>query len=159
MKITPKKTLQQKLQDKNYFLKEIALMTMTGSYSGNLKTGFCFMDEIGKQILNLPDDFELTFEKALAMFVSSKDTLTKFHNCMLGFSFEQDVQMLDYDGNEFWVRATGKPLIDDVTKEIVGIRGVFTSIDRFIKQGKELEKRAQVIDCLLYTSPSPRDRG
>jgi hypothetical protein len=67
MKTSPKKSLQQKLQDKDYFLNETALMTQTGSYSGNFKTGFCFMDETGKKILNIPYDFELNFESALTL--------------------------------------------------------------------------------------------
>ncbi|QJP34069.1 PAS domain-containing sensor histidine kinase [Nonlabens sp. Ci31] len=146
MKIPPKKSLQQKLQDKEYFLKETALMTQTGSYSGNFKTGFCFMDEIGRKVLNIPNDFQLNFESALTLFVDYKQTVKKFKNSLEGFSFEQDVEMIDYDGKKFWVRATGKPLVDDYTGAIVGIRGVFTSIDRFIKQGKELEKRAELID-------------
>ncbi|AUC78888.1 hypothetical protein CW736_05530 [Nonlabens sp. MB-3u-79] len=146
MKTSPKKSLQQKLQDKDYFLNETALMTQTGSYSGNFKTGFCFMDEIGKKILNIPYDFELNFESALTLFVDNKQTVKRFKNTLEGFSFEHDVEMIDYDCKKFWVRATGKPLVDD-TGAIVGIRGVFTSIDRFINQGKELEKRAELIEA------------
>jgi hypothetical protein len=74
--------------------------------------------------------------------VAYKQTFKKFKNTLEGFSFEQDVQMIDYDGKKFWVRAAGKPLVEDDTGAMVRIRGVFTSIDRFIKQGKELEKRA-----------------
>lgn len=147
MKITPKKNLQQKLQDKDYFLKETALITKTGSYSANLRTGYCFMDDIGKSVLAMPADFELTFETALNLFVDFKGMALKLQSCLNGFHFEQDLEMIDCNNRKLWVRGTGKPLVDDVTGEIVGIRGVFTSIDRFIRQGKELEKIARVIEA------------
>lgn len=146
MNISPKISLQQKLQDKEYFLKETALMTQTGSYSYNLKTGVCFIDEIGKDILKLPDYFVLNYKSALALFVDYQEAVDRFKRCIKGANFEQDLEMVDFKGYKLWVRATAKVLCDDNTNEVVGIRGVFVSIDRFIKQGKELEKRAQVIE-------------
>jgi signal transduction histidine kinase len=146
MNITPKISLQQKLQDKEYFLKETALMTQTGSYSCNLKTGSCFIDEIGKNILKLPDYFVLNFKSALTLFVDYQEAIDRFKRCIDGANFEQDLEMIDFKGYKLWVRATAKILYDENTKEVVGIRGVFVSIDRFIKQGKELEKKAQVIE-------------
>jgi signal transduction histidine kinase len=146
MNIIPKKNLQQNLQDKEYFSKERAVTTQTGSYSYNLKTGFCFMDEIGKKVLDLPEDFELSLESALTLFVDHRGAIRKFNNCLKGYSFEKDVEMIDYNGHKFWVRASAKSLEDEFTGDVVGIRGVFISIDRFIKQGKELEKRARLIN-------------
>ncbi|MFT6096851.1 MAG: signal transduction histidine kinase [Nonlabens sp.] len=146
MKIIPKRKLQQQLQDKEYFSKETALTTLTGSYSYNHKTGFCFMDEIGKKVLQLPDNFELSIDSALTLFVDHRDAIRKFNNCLKGHSFENDIEMIDYNGHKFWVRASGKLLEDDLTGNTLGIRGVFVSIDRFIKQGKELEKRARLIN-------------
>ena len=146
MKITPEKSLQQKLQDKDYFLKETAHITTTGSYSANLETGCCFLDEIGRSVLSLPCNFKLTFETALDLFVDFKTILIHFQNCLKGRDFEEDLEMIDLNDQKIWMRATGKPLFDDSTGKVVGIRGVFTSIDRYIRQGKELAETAKIIE-------------
>ncbi|WP_124978864.1 sensor histidine kinase [Nonlabens xiamenensis] len=146
MRISPKKSLQQQLEDKDYFLKETALITETGSYSANLETGYCFMDDIGRGVLGLPQDYAFNMGTALDLFADQSDAAFKFQNCLKGFSFEEDLQLVTYQGKKIWVKATGKPLKSE-TGEIIGIRGVFTSIDRFISQGKELVAHAKVIEA------------
>lgn len=71
MKISPEKSLQKKLQDKEYFLKETALITQTGSYSGNFKTGCCFMNIIEGRALYLPE----YFKSVVTLFVQNKQIL------------------------------------------------------------------------------------
>ncbi|PPK96403.1 MULTISPECIES: ATP-binding protein [Nonlabens] len=146
MKITPEKNLQQKLQDKDYFLKEAALLTATGSYSANLETGCCFIDDMGKRVLSLPNDYRVDFETGLNLFVDFKSIWIHFQNCVKGREFVEDLEMIDHNDQKIWMRATGKPLYDDVSGKVVGIRGVFTSIDRYVRQGKELEETAKIIE-------------
>ncbi|AGC76248.1 signal transduction histidine kinase [Nonlabens dokdonensis] len=146
MKITPKENLQLQLQDKDFFLQETARTTQTGSYSYNVQTGLCYMDAIGRKVLNLPDNYKLTARSSLNLFVHPRETINRFYNFINGANFESDLELQDYNGNKLWVRISAKLVKDEESQEIVGIRGVFVSIDRFIKQGKELEKKAQVIE-------------
>ncbi len=146
MKIFPKEDLQLKLQDKDFFLNETARTTQTGSYSYNVQTGFCYIDEIGRKVLHLPDNYNLTARSSLNLFVHPRETINRFYNFINGADFESDLELQDYNGKKLWVRISAKLVRDQDTEEIVGIRGVFVSIDRFIKQGKELEKKAQVIE-------------
>lgn len=146
MKIYPKEDLQLKLQDKDFFLNETARTTQTGSYSYNMITGLCYMDDIGRKVLSLPDNYNLTVRSALNLFVNPREAINRFYNFINGANFESDLELQDYNGKKLWVRISAKLLRDPETQEIVGIRGVFVSIDRFIKQGKELEKKAQVIE-------------
>ena len=136
--------LKKLLEDKEYFLSETAELTITGAYSGNLKTGEGYIDDIGRNILDIPKNYNLDIHSALSFFADRKKAVELFYSCINGGSFVLDIEMKDYHGNVFWAKASGKPLHDS-EHNIVGVRGVFTSIDRFVRRGNELENRAKLI--------------
>lgn len=138
--------LQRLLEDKTYFLEETASMTQSGSYSGNITTGAGFIDEIGRKVLNIPDNYEVNLFNCLRFFKDEIAAKQRFIDCMQGGSFELDIYMKTFDNKPFWARATGKPL-ENNAGEIVGIRGVFTSIDRFVLQNKEVLNHARIINA------------
>jgi hypothetical protein len=76
MKTSPKKSLQEKLQDKEYFLNESALIAPIGSHPVNFKTGCCFVDVIEGKVLKLPEDFK----SAVTLFVQDKQILIEVQN-------------------------------------------------------------------------------
>jgi len=138
------KDLQSQLEDKSYFLNEIAAMTKTGSYSGNMLTGEGFLDDIAREILEIPHDYVSTLNNSLRFFSRKSKAVDLFENCMKGIAFEEEVQMCRYDGTTFWAKATGKPYISESGK-IIGIRGVFTNIDGFVQNTINAQKHAKII--------------
>lgn len=141
----PTNDLQQQLQDKLYFLEETAAMTGTGSYSMNVVTDEAYIDDLAISLLAAPKDFVLSTNDSLRFFVDKIAAIERMKLCLNGGMFERDVLMCDYYGEQFWARATGKPLVgsDGV---VVGVKGVFTSIDRLVRKSQEAEQHARIIE-------------
>lgn len=135
--------LQNALEDSDYFLTEIASMTQTGGYGCNLLSGSVFLDDAAKKLLGIPHDFNVTYNNLSRFFVNKKKTDFLFKRCVNGDSQVRDVQMLRFDGSTFWARLNCKPYSQE--GKVVGLRGVFTSVDRYIKGKSKAENDAQVI--------------
>ncbi|MDP5076558.1 MAG: HAMP domain-containing histidine kinase [Nonlabens sp.] len=142
----PKDEPQQLLQDKIYFLEETAAMTATGAYSGNAITKEGFIDDIGRAVLNIPNDFIPTLKSSARFFVDKEAAKERLNLCLSGGSFECDILMCDFYGVQFWAKAVGKPWFNE-NNQPIGIKGVFTSIDRFVKKSKEVELHARIIEA------------
>lgn len=138
--------LKAQLEDKSYFLNEIAAITKTGSYSGNNITGEGFLDPIARNILEIPYDYEVTLENTLRFHVNKPKAISLFESCLNGDSFEEEIEMRKYDGTKFWAKASGKPYKNE-NGEIIGFRGVFTSIDLWVKNAIEAQKHAKIISA------------
>lgn len=140
----PNVNLQQSLEEQLYYLQETAELTFTGFYSSRIDTGEVFVDEIGRSILAIPDSFEVDIRNAIRLFKNKGDAIKKFASCIEGGSFNEDLIMQKFDGTYIWVKGTGKPWLNEMG-DVIGVRGVFTSIDRFVKKSEEAEKHARVI--------------
>lgn len=137
---------QQELQERIYFLEETAAVTGTGSYSMNVMTGECFVDEIGRSVLNIPSDFLLNYKSSQRYMLDKVAALERLDICLKGGSFECDVILCDHNNVQFWAKTTGSALFDK-NNQLVGVKGIFTSIDRFVKKSKEVELHARVIEA------------
>lgn len=135
--------LQNALEDSDYFLKEITSMTQTGGYGCNLLTGAVFLDDTAKKLLGIPHDFEISFKNISRFFVHANRSTILFKRTTLGVSQIQDIEMMRFDGSVFWARLNCKPY--KLENEIIGLRGVFTSVDRYVKKELKAEDDAQVI--------------
>jgi signal transduction histidine kinase len=146
MLINPTDDLHQILQDKIYFLEETAAMTGTGSYSMNVVTGDVFIDSLGCALVGAPEGFVLDTSDSLRFFKDKQAAVERLNICLKGGFFERDILMCNLKGKEFWAKATGKPLLN---KEgiIVGVKGVFTSIDRLVRKTEEAEQHARIIEA------------
>lgn len=136
--------IKKQLEDKTYFLNEIASFTNTGSYSGNKLTGEAYMDSIARAILMLPYDFKLTLKNSLQFHKDKKKAIELFMKCVNNSCFEEEIEMIRFDGSSIWVKAAGSPYVADCGKT-VGFRGVFTSIDLWKKNTISAQKNAKVI--------------
>ncbi len=131
-------------EDKAYFLSEVAEATRTGVYSANFKQNAFFIDTIGREILHMPVDYMPSINEAAYLLSSPRDLKDLIRDCQTGNRFERDVLMNTCSNQEIWMRFTGKPKHDE-EGEMIGVRGVFTSIDKYVREKKELEKHSQVI--------------
>lgn len=137
--------LQVALEDNDYFLSEIASMTQTGGYGCNLQSGDVFMDATAMQLLGIPHDFKITYHNLSRFFVNIRSASTLFKRAMLGDSQIRDIQMMRFDGSVFWARLNCKPFVKD--QKVVGLRGVFTSVDRYVQSALKAKEDAQVIQA------------
>ncbi len=135
--------LQQALEDSSYFLTEIATMTQTGGYSCNLLTGAAFLDDMTRDLLSVPFDFKLCLNNILRFFVDKSSIKHVFKQSILGKESILDIEMVKFDGTQFWARLNCKPFQDN--GRTIGLRGVVTSVDRYVKNAIKAEKDASVI--------------
>lgn len=135
---------KSKLENVAYYLNEVASVTFTGTYSINLISGEIKFDRIGKEILSLPLDEKVEFKDLPYFFDDAKLGLELFQKCANGKPFLVEAVLIGRDKKKFWARGSGKPVFDD-SSSVIGIRGVFTSINRFVNEGEMAKKRLRII--------------
>ena len=134
------------LEDKAYFLTEVAEATKTGVYSANFKQNKFFIDNIGRSILNMPPEYTPSINEATSLFCNNKDSRDLIYICQRGERFERDILMCSYDDQQVWMRFTGKPRFD-MDGDLMGVRGVFTSIDKYVRERQAVERHSEVIEA------------
>lgn len=135
--------LQNALEDNSYFLNEIASMTQTGGYGCNLLDRSIFMDDIARNLLGIPHDYKLQVDNIKRFFKNSSTLNTVLKAALKGESSLLDVELLRFDGHKIWVRFNCNPYLEN--GKTVGLRGVLTSINQFIKNTQKVEKAALTI--------------
>ncbi|KQC32047.1 hypothetical protein AAU57_00940 [Nonlabens sp. YIK11] len=134
------------LEDKAYFLEEVAAATKTGVYAINFKENQFFIDAIGRSILDIPDALNPTIPEASKLFFEKQDFKDLLETCLAGEFLEADIQMTSSNKEKIWMRFTGKPKYNN-NHEIVGIRGIFTSIDKYVREREEVVRHSKVIEA------------
>lgn len=130
----------------DYYYKEVAKMTGAGSWNINYKEKTSLLDPLGRLILNTPQDYSPNPKNAMKFYPLDEVVRAQeiVNHCMEGNSFDTTIRMLTYDKKEFWVRAVGEPLVDELNN-IIGIRGVFQDINTEKLKELSLEKSVDVI--------------
>lgn len=131
--------------DEAYFLSEVATATKTGVYAIQLNEKEFFIDSIGRSILEIPEQNSISYVDLGNLFQDQADMRSLLQTCLKGEFFETDLAMISLSGTKIWMRFTGKPKYDR-HKNIVGIRGVFTSIDKYIRGQEEVSRHSRIIE-------------
>lgn len=137
----------KKLKEDNFYYKETASMTSTGSWYVDFKNKKSYWDLETRKILGYPEDYIPSLKMASTLYAKEHQQLAAdvFFNCaMTGKPFEIEIIMVRVDGSQFWAKAIGKPVYND-NKEVEGIRGVFQDIDDLKRKEIHLKKTSDVI--------------
>jgi PAS domain S-box-containing protein len=98
-----------------------------------------------KRIHEVSHDYEPNVELALSFYKSgySLDRVTTlFKDCIENHkSYDAEIQIITATGKEKWVRAIGRPIIEN--KECVIVQGLFQDIDQKTKNSKVLEYKEE----------------
>ena len=131
----------------NFYYQEIAKLTGSGSWSINFREKKSFLDSEGKRILETPEDFHASLRTALDFYADEdkEKAAAIFMECAEGHSFSTTLKMQTYHKNQFWARAIGKPIYDNLG-EIIGIQGVFQDITDDKQKELELLKSLKLIE-------------
>ncbi len=130
-----------------FFYEEAAEMTKTGGWyidSINLKI---YLDSQARKILKLPEGLTPKVENALTFFPEDQHEfiIKLFYKChTYGVHFEEEIKMITYKKNEFWVRVISKPVYNN-ENNIVGVRGVFRNIDESKKKELSIINSMEII--------------
>ena len=134
----------ESLRKDNFYYKETAEMTATGSWYVDFVNKKSYWDFETRRILEYPEDYVPSLSQSASYYASAyrQQAADLFFNCAVaGKRFDTEIKMLTATEREFWVRAIGKPVYNE-QKEIIGIRGVFQDIDD--QKEKELGLRQSI---------------
>ncbi len=138
---------EQAITKDNFYYKETAQMTATGSWYVDFHKRKSYWDFETKRILGYPDDYIPSLKESANYYAkeSRQQAADLFFNCaMAGTPFNTEIKMVTANKRIFWVRAIGKPVYNE-NKEIIGIRGVFQDIDDTKTKELKLHKSMDII--------------
>jgi signal transduction histidine kinase len=144
--LDPKEYFTSSPEDKAYFATEVASATRTGVFSANFFNDTCYMDELGRAALGIPTDFPIRISESARFFADVEVAGKLLHQCTSGQPIETDVLARTYDDRKIWMRLTCKTKKNQ-EGDVIGVRGVFTSIDRYLRSKQEAEKHCEVIEA------------
>lgn len=127
--------------NKTNWLEFIETYAFIGTWEFNLKTNSLYWSEETKKIHEVDQNYVPNVEVGINFYKEglSRDTIaTLFTNCIEKLeSFDVELEIITHKGNEKWVRAIGKPILEhDVC---VKVQGLFQDIDEKTKISKALE--------------------
>jgi len=137
----------RKVKKDNFYYRESAEMTSTGSWYVDFIKQKSYWDYQTKKILEYPDDYIPSLKIGSQYFAEEYCEIAA--NCFLkcsvsGIPFDIELKMLSAKGRQFWARTVGRPVYND-TSEIIGIRGVFQDIDDKKTKVIKLQKTSKII--------------
>ncbi len=138
---------EQAISKDNFYYKETAQMTATGSWYVDFAKKRSYWDFETRRILGYPDDYIPSLKDSANYYAEEcqQQAADCFFNCaMAGIPFNTEIKMVSATKKIFWVRAIGKPVYNE-NKEIIGIRGVFQDIDDIKTKELRLEKSIDII--------------
>ncbi|UZO81791.1 PAS domain-containing sensor histidine kinase [Aquimarina sp. ERC-38] len=138
---------QPTLRKDNFYYRETAQMTATGSWYVDFKKKESYWDFETYRILDYPEDYRPSLKDSAAYYAKEHQQLAAdcFFNCaMMGTPFNTEIKMVTAKNKKFWAKAIGKPVYND-DKEIIGIRGVFQDVDERKKREINLQKSHDII--------------
>ncbi len=138
---------EQDIAKDNFYYKETAQMTATGSWYVDFLKKKSFWDFETKRILEYPDDYIPSLKDSASYYAKDcrQQAADLFFNCtMAGTPFNTEIKMVTANKRVFWVRAIGKPVYNE-NKDIIGIRGVFQDIDEVKKKELRLQRSIDII--------------
>ncbi|SHI97079.1 sensor histidine kinase [Aquimarina spongiae] len=138
---------EQDISKDNFYYKETAQMTATGSWYVDFHNRKSYWDFETRRILEYPDDYIPSLKDSASYYTEDcrQQAADLFFNCaMAGTPFNTEIKMVTANGRIFWVKAIGKPVYNE-SKEIIGIRGVFQDIDEVKSKELRLERSLEII--------------
>lgn len=131
----------------NFYYEEISNLTKAGGWSVDFVNKKSYFDKQARKILKVPDSYIPTLNQSYLFYAEEhlQKATNLFFACAQGDSFSTEIKMVTYTKEIFWAKAHGKPLKDE-KGEIIGIRGVFQSIDNEKKKELQIEASLDIIE-------------
>ncbi|GAA3600589.1 PAS domain-containing sensor histidine kinase [Flavivirga amylovorans] len=137
----------KKVKKSQFYYKETAEMTSTGSWYVDLIKRKSYWDQQTRRILEYPEDYIPSINKSVSYYPKESFELVKklFVMCYInGESFNTEIKMLTKNNREFWAKVKGKPVFND-KKKIIGVRGIFQDIDETKAKELSLQRTSNII--------------
>jgi len=121
-----------------------------------MKTGTVFWSESTKEIHKIKNNFQPDFENTIAFFEDdSKERIKNLFDKAIreGIPFDEEFQLVRYDGVTIWVRVKGIPEFEgEVCNRVFGI---IQDIDAFKKMFLEVTRKEAMMQSFVTDVPIP----
>ncbi|MDX1462454.1 MAG: PAS domain-containing sensor histidine kinase [Marinirhabdus sp.] len=131
----------------DFFYQQLAQLTGAGSYVLDFEEKTTIFDANGSKLLRVPESFKPSLNTNVIDFFAEHDkgqAIDLYRDCSMGTPFSTSLQMVKYDGQQFWAKIMGVPIFD-AEQEIIGIKGIFQDISAEKRTQTELEKTKKTI--------------
>jgi signal transduction histidine kinase/CheY-like chemotaxis protein/CHASE3 domain sensor protein len=137
-------------------LEETSTVAQVGGWEVNMKTGNVFWSQSTKEIHKVKDNFQPDFENAIGFFKEdSRERMKNLFDRAIkeGIPFDEELQLVRYDGVTIWVRVKGIPEFED---EVCNrVFGIIQDIDAFKKMFLEVTKKEAMMQSFVTDVPIP----
>jgi len=141
------KSFQQQLERNHFILNEAGSMAHVGGWQLNLITNEVSWTKEIFLIHELPSGKSPSFEEALSFFTpKSRLILKEAIRRTIEYlqSFDLELELITAKKNKIWIRAIGKPVVND-QGSVTELRGVFQNITDYKQKEQLLEQNNKVI--------------
>ncbi|MDR7130746.1 PAS domain S-box-containing protein [Algoriphagus sp. 4150] len=152
--ITQRIRLQEELLQAQVLLEETEKVARVGGWNFDLKSQKLTWTSMAKLIHEVPEGFELDISIGISFYKEgeSKNKIASAveKSMLTGESWDLELQMVTYKGNELWVRAIGKTEFED--GKCIRIFGTIQDIDSAKQAQIELEQTQKVLNNVINAS-------
>ncbi|MCM4155120.1 PAS domain-containing sensor histidine kinase [Gramella sp. AN32] len=135
------------IEENFFYYRETAEMTSTGGWYVDTLNNNIYWDDVSKKIVDCPKDFQPAYDQRMNFYAPEHQSrmTSAFDKCeKYGIPFKLELKMVSFQGREFWVRLTGKPVYND-DQDVIGIRGVLQNIDENKNNELNLQNSLDII--------------
>lgn len=152
--ISGRAMLEKDLKETKILLEETGKVARVGGWNLDLVKQKLSWTPVTKLIHEVPEDFEPDLESGINFYKEgeSREKITKAVNEAIeeGKSWSLDLQIITAKGNMLWVRAIGKPIMEE--GKCIGVFGTFQDIDETKRAEIEAETAKKLLDDVFNAS-------
>lgn len=155
LNVTDRMSLEKDLMYTKKILEQTSAVAQVGGWEVNLVENTVFWSDATKKIHEVGKDFEPDLESALNFYGAESGERMRFlfsRAVNEGVSYDEELELMQKDGNKIWVRVIGIPEFDEgVCKKVFGI---IQNIDESKKTYVELAKKEAMLQSFISDVPA-----
>jgi PAS domain S-box-containing protein len=137
-------------------LEETSAVAQVGGWEANMETGKLFWSQSTREIHKIKNDFQPDFENAIEFYKEESRERVKYlfdRAVTEGIPFDEELQIIRYDGVTIWVRVKGIPEFKG--EECTRVFGIIQDIDAFKKMFLEITRKEAMMQSFVTDVPIP----
>jgi PAS domain S-box-containing protein len=137
-------------------LEETSAVAQVGGWEANMETGKLFWSQSTREIHKIKNDFQPDFENAIGFYKEESRERVKYlfdRAVTEGIPFDEELQIIRYDGVTIWVRVKGIPEFKG--EECTRVFGIIQDIDDFKKMFLEITRKEAMMQSFVTDVPIP----
>jgi PAS domain S-box-containing protein len=137
-------------------LEETSAVAQVGGWEANMETGKLFWSQSTREIHKIKNDFQPDFENAIGFYKEESRERVKYlfdRAVTEGIPFDEELQIIRYDGVTIWVRVKGIPEFKG--EECTRVFGIIQDIDAFKKMFLEITRKEAMMQSFVTDVPIP----